>query len=67
MCLGLEPGLCVICMEEARVAVFTPCGHLACCQDCGNSLRLCPICRTPIADVLLVFYAVQQNVKIFTP
>lgn len=62
-----EPGLCVICMELERELVFAPCGHLACCGDCGGYLKLCPICRCEIEDVLQVHYAVSNNVKIFAP
>jgi hypothetical protein len=62
-----EPGLCVICMELERELVFSPCGHLACCGECGGYLKLCPICRTPVDDVLQVHFAVSNNLKIFAP
>ena len=38
---------CVVCLEHAPNTVFTACGHLAVCWDCGSLLNRCPICRSP--------------------
>ena len=46
---------CVVCLEQATDAVFTECGHMAVCWDCGQLLDRCPICRTP-----------SRTVKVFT-
>ena len=39
---------CVICYNAKRNFVFRPCGHLACCQDCGHKPKFCPICNTEV-------------------
>ncbi|KAK3605776.1 hypothetical protein CHS0354_033981 [Potamilus streckersoni] len=43
-----DQNVCKICMERKIDLVFLPCGHLMCCQVCGQSLRICPICRAKI-------------------
>ena len=42
---------CVVCLEQATDTVFTECGHMAVCSDCGQLLDRCPICRTPSRTV----------------
>ena len=39
---------CKICMSSDVSVVFLPCGHAACCYECGESLSYCPICRRKI-------------------
>ena len=41
---------CKICMSSDVSVVFLPCGHAACCYECGESLSYCPICRRKIAS-----------------
>ncbi|GIY68414.1 e3 ubiquitin-protein ligase LRSAM1 [Caerostris extrusa] len=41
---------CVICLEVQTSAVFLPCGHVCCCQDCSQKVELCPMCRTTISS-----------------
>uniref|UniRef100_A0A2P2ILR5 E3 ubiquitin-protein ligase RGLG2 n=1 Tax=Rhizophora mucronata TaxID=61149 RepID=A0A2P2ILR5_RHIMU len=38
--------LCPICLSNKKDMAFG-CGHQTCC-DCGESLQLCPICRSTI-------------------
>lgn len=39
---------CCICMENDRNAVFTSCGHMCVCVECGTKCRgVCPVCRAP--------------------
>ncbi|KAK3585619.1 hypothetical protein CHS0354_004531 [Potamilus streckersoni] len=43
-----DQNLCKICMERNVELAFLPCGHLVCCEVCGQTLRFCPICRAKI-------------------
>ena len=31
-----ERSVCVICAEAPRALVFVPCGHVCCCEECGE-------------------------------
>lgn len=46
---------CVVCLEAHCDVLFMPCGHVCCCHDCGDELRLCPQCRTIIDQVVRVY------------
>lgn len=53
-----DPDHCAVCLEEDDIeyVVFAPCGHCACCADCGKEVFKtcgCPICRAKIARVVL--------------
>ncbi|XP_066280054.1 3-hydroxybutyryl-CoA dehydrogenase-like [Branchiostoma lanceolatum] len=52
---------CIICTARERNCLLSPCNHLCCCMECAKSLtnrhQNCPMCRTPIAEVLRVFNA----------
>ncbi|KAL2500116.1 E3 ubiquitin-protein ligase RGLG2 [Abeliophyllum distichum] len=41
-----ENQICPICLSNPKDMAFG-CGHQTCC-DCGQDLKLCPICRIPI-------------------
>jgi E3 ubiquitin-protein ligase RGLG len=45
--------VCPICLVNPKDMAFG-CGHQTCC-DCGPSLELCPICRTPIATRIKLY------------
>jgi hypothetical protein len=55
---SLDGGLCLICCSIVRNTIFLPCKHAACCDKCGSEIKLrfkpCPICKTPIDDLLIV-------------
>ena len=55
---ALEGGLCLICCSERRNTIFLPCKHAGCCNKCGSEIKYrfkpCPICKTPIDDLLIV-------------
>jgi hypothetical protein len=39
---------CVVCFENRpRNTHFYKCKHLCVCDVCGNSSKLCPLCRAP--------------------
>jgi hypothetical protein len=53
--LNNESG-CVICFGTEKHIVFVPCGHLACCSECSQTLDECPICRQRIIQKIKVFH-----------
>lgn len=52
-----EKSTCVVCLENEQTRMFKPCRHLACCDECAETLLLCPICRTPIEKRTRVYRA----------
>lgn len=48
---------CIVCMDAPFETVFLECGHLACCTNCSQKLKLCPICRNSITRVVPIFRA----------
>jgi hypothetical protein len=50
---------CVTCISNDRNSLFMPCRHLVFCLECAHrhttQSNLCPICRTPIKEVMNVF------------
>ena len=48
---------CVVCCNGAKKVVFLPCRHLATCAACAQhpQMKLCPICREPIAERMPIF------------
>lgn len=53
----LDQRFCKICMEEEVCIVFMPCGHLACCKECSERLKECPICRAAITQRVRAYLA----------
>ena len=47
---------CLICMDAPRASKFSPCGHVAACTACAQLMlaqhRPCPVCRSPLSDVV---------------
>jgi len=52
-------GSCVVCCETAINCVLYACGHACACSVCARSLlsagMLCPMCRAPVRDVVVVY------------
>ncbi|KPP70978.1 E3 ubiquitin-protein ligase XIAP-like [Scleropages formosus] len=46
---------CKICMDRDIAIVFIPCGHLATCNDCSQSLTKCPICCAVITQKIKAY------------
>ena len=42
----VESRKCKSCHKEDACVVLVPCGHLACCVECGNKVNRCPVCRS---------------------
>jgi hypothetical protein len=49
--------VCSVCMDRAPEVVMVPCGHIYACEKCGKKLAECAICRTPVSQVLRVYYS----------
>jgi hypothetical protein len=47
--------LCCICWSADRDVLIQPCRHIVSCAKCIKNQRNCPVCRTPIHD-LIIFY-----------
>ena len=59
-----EKSECRICLDEDVVPnmCMIPCGHICMCEGCslackGKGLDKCPICRTPISNMIKTFQA----------
>jgi CRP-like cAMP-binding protein len=48
--------LCIVCRCEEKCMLSVPCGHIASCEGCQNSLRECPICRASIEKGIKAFF-----------
>ncbi|KAL1328396.1 hypothetical protein HN51_038261 [Arachis hypogaea] len=54
-----KKGKCRICNDSKVEAVFYRCGHMCACLKCANELQWkgenCPICMSPVFDVVRVY------------
>jgi hypothetical protein len=48
---------CSICMLGSKSHLAVPCGHQCACEDCAAQMKLCPVCRTPVAQWVKVHVA----------
>eukprot|EP00040_Diaphanoeca_grandis_P028765 m.167014 g.167014 ORF g.167014 m.167014 type:complete len:424 (+) comp31451_c0_seq1:358-1629(+) len=46
---------CHRCAVKNVNCVFLPCKHMACCKDCAEGIRMCPICERKIQMKIEVF------------
>ncbi|XP_056625553.1 E3 ubiquitin-protein ligase XIAP [Triplophysa dalaica] len=46
---------CKVCMDNDINIVFIPCGHLATCQKCSESLLKCPLCCATIVQKIKAY------------
>jgi protein neuralized len=51
---------CSICLDSKKDSAIYPCGHVCVCYGCGQFLQnasnnKCPICRSEIQDVILLY------------
>ncbi|XP_052076614.1 baculoviral IAP repeat-containing protein 7-A-like isoform X1 [Mytilus californianus] len=51
-----ERYLCKVCYKNPLEVIFYPCKHVCCCQECGDKLPECPVCRTNIRGKLQLFF-----------
>jgi hypothetical protein len=47
---------CVICFNNPKAVIFTPCGHFCLCKDCANKVinntNSCPMCRSVVSNII---------------
>lgn len=48
---------CSICMDDTSnpnicFVIFVPCGHYAVCKQCALQCKNCPLCRSPINQII---------------
>ncbi|KAM9833564.1 E3 ubiquitin-protein ligase XIAP [Syngnathus typhle] len=48
---------CKVCMDRDTCVVFIPCGHLATCEECSQTLTKCPICCGAITQKVKTYIA----------
>lgn len=46
---------CVVCQDEEPHMINATCGHFCMCNECSKRLSNCPICRSPIQQLIRVF------------
>ncbi|XP_052238229.1 baculoviral IAP repeat-containing protein 7-A-like isoform X2 [Dreissena polymorpha] len=52
-----EQRVCKVCMDREVCVTFLPCRHLATCEECGESISTCPICRSDVESKVKVYWA----------
>ena len=45
---------CLVCSDGKREMLFSPCGHVACCNTCAPRVRKCLICRENVMSRLKI-------------
>lgn len=50
--------MCILCQENKMEFLCDPCNHICMCNDCYDKLdkKICPCCRTPIANKKNIFF-----------
>ncbi|CAF1642756.1 unnamed protein product [Adineta ricciae] len=46
---------CLVCAEAEKCLACVPCGHLAICINCSQTLRVCPTCRRSIEAFVRIY------------
>jgi pSer/pThr/pTyr-binding forkhead associated (FHA) protein len=46
---------CSICLDSERDCLIMPCRHSCSCLRCIKSVKNCPVCRTPINDIIRIY------------
>jgi len=46
----VNANLCVICEDENKDCLISPCNHASICMKCSNKINKCPICRVNITE-----------------
>ena len=50
---------CVVCLDEKKTHMFTPCHHRCVCEGCADSImggtKECPMCRANVKGLLRVY------------
>lgn len=49
--------MCIICFENPRLYLTTPCGHFGYCHKCVNKITHCSVCRALIKSRVVCHFA----------
>lgn len=49
--------LCKVCLDAESTAMILPCKHLCLCEECVTQLELCPLCRSPVEEHIVLRYS----------
>ena len=55
--------LCQICMDNELSTVFSPCGHMYCCNECASKLNFCPLCKCWILFIQRIQFLCLDGTK----
>lgn len=60
---------CVVCMDSDKDIALAPCKHSHCCLACfrRSEMRSCPICRTPVASIVIMSTGMELPVSLVAP
>lgn len=60
---------CVVCMDSDKDIALAPCEHSHCCLACfrRSAMRSCPICRTPVASIVILNTGMAIPVSLVAP
>ena len=50
-----ENNICLVCYDNKRNILFSPCNHLCCCNICSNNFTTCPYCRIVIENKTTIY------------
>eukprot|EP01118_Nematostelium_gracile_P011348 TRINITY_DN4009_c0_g1_i1.p1 TRINITY_DN4009_c0_g1~~TRINITY_DN4009_c0_g1_i1.p1 ORF type:complete len:219 (+),score=30.27 TRINITY_DN4009_c0_g1_i1:40-696(+) len=51
-----EYNMCIVCFQNPKEMVTTPCGHLSLCRSCSKlRLNYCPMCRRNVDSIIKVY------------
>ena len=55
---AIKSNECCICLSAPSTAIFAPCGHKCCCNQCASSLanQTCPMCRARFTSIVKQVY-----------
>jgi len=49
--------MCIICFQNPRLYLTTPCGHFGYCHKCVNKITYCSVCRAEIKSRIVCHFA----------
>ena len=42
---------CMVCSDQRREILFSPCGHITVCSQCSTRVKKCLLCREFVDDM----------------
>lgn len=56
---------CLVCSDGKREMLFSPCGHVTCCNICAPRVKKCLICRENVLSRTKVKYSLNEIIIIY--